>query len=142
VLLLLTKVDVLASATARQRAVAGQPVSAADVARAIDPLGLAIEVVGARTLLRLCRSIRADAEFAVGVCSASGFCDRGAPFSRWSPGRTADERLRAWAPFGVSEVLQYIALGRCGRTVDRVTEAEILGSQKIAIDGYAFEEVQ
>jgi hypothetical protein len=143
VLLLLTKIDVLAAAMAREIARSGVIVSAVDVAWAIDPLGLAMELVGERTLRRLCRSIGADADFAVGMCSTSGFCgDSGRAFSGWSPGRSPDERERAWTPFGVREALLYIALGRCERTVQRVTETEIYGGEKLAIHDYPFQEAR
>lgn len=139
-LLLLTKVDDIADAEARAQRAAGEDVSAFAVARAIDPVGLAMEVIGARNLRRLRRALGAEAELAVGLASASGFCTRsGAAFSASSPVRSPDERLQAWAPFGVGDALRFLAYGRCGATIQLIAEDEITGVEVHPIARHAFQ---
>lgn len=138
-LLLLNKVDVIANAEASAQRAAGEAVSALAVARALDPIGLALEVVGARCLRRLRRSVGADADFAIGVVSASGFYrESGEAFSA-SNVRSPDERLQAWAPFGVGDALRFVALGRCGPTIQPITEAELAVDQIHSIKRHTFQ---
>jgi hypothetical protein len=128
-LVLLNKVDVLAEHYVRladRNAGAGEILSAVDAASALDPLPLAMEVIGARCIRRLHRALSRDAELAIGVTSASGFSPDGAePLAQWSRGRTEDERMRAWAPFGVREALRFLSTGRLGPSLHRVTEDDL-----------------
>ncbi len=139
-LLLLTKIDVLASTAAHAQRATGEQVSALAVARALDPVGLALEVVGARSLRRLRRALGAEADFAVGLVSASGFhAKSGAPFSSWSATRSPDERAQVWAPFGVADALRFLAHGRCGPTVQPITEEELAADEIRLIARHAFQ---
>lgn len=141
VLLLLSKVDVLAAAMADQhRCSTGEEVSALAIAQSLDPLGLALELLGLRCLMTLHRAIGTDADFAIGACSASGFCpESGEAFLRWSPGRSPDERLRTWTPFGVNDALHFLAFGTCAGGLHRVTDEDLAEDCHLPIEQHAFQ---
>lgn len=122
-LVLLTKIDLLAEPLARRR---GASASIEEAARTLDPVALAFQVLGPRCMRRLFHSLGRDAELAIGVSSACGFSPDGAEgFPRWSQGRSAHERIRAWEPFGVREALRFLATGALGATVQRIDARDL-----------------
>jgi hypothetical protein len=98
----------------------------AQMASMIDPVEQLRHVLGVHALNQIRSALRDDASFAVGVCSAGGFRpDNGRPYwlANGKPNalvaETRDEVLRSWEPFGVRDVLHYIATGE-GRGMVRV----------------------
>ncbi len=140
-LLLLTKIDELAFVASRELARRSITASPLAVANAIDPLALALDRVGERTLRRIRRAIGVNADLAVGLASATGFCRRdGASFLEWGRGRSSDERLRTWTPYGIHEALLFITTGRCVGPIQRIdSETELQLDRAFAVDTYPFE---
>jgi GTPase SAR1 family protein len=136
VLLLLTKIDVLAERLSDQLCAQGVEASALAVAESLDPLPLALELLGARPLRRIMRAMDVDAELAVGVVSATGFVrDTGESFSAWSRDRPEEERLRSWRSFGVQEAVLFMSTGRCVGPVRRVeydTQLSLAGAHEVS----------
>lgn len=111
VLLLLTKIDALALEVARGFGRHGP--SPLTIAERLDPVALALELLGERTLRRIHRALGARADFVVALTSASGFHrPTGQTFIEWSRDQAPASRLKAWAPFGLHEALLYISTGR------------------------------
>lgn len=126
VLILLTKIDLLADCLAQRSRDLGAPLSVAEAARALDPIALAFQVLGPRCVRRLYHALGRDADLAIGTSSACGFSPDGArTFHRWADGRSTQERVQAWEPFGVREALRFLATGHLGATLHRVDASEL-----------------
>jgi hypothetical protein len=127
VLLLLTKIDVIASDVARDFRAQGEATTPLEVAESFDPVAIALELLGAQTLRHFRQVLDLDAEFAVGVASSTGFVrDTGESFIEWARDREPEERLKAWRSFGIQEALLFMTAGRCVGPVRRVTREDDL----------------
>jgi hypothetical protein len=105
----------------------------AAMASMLDPVEQLRHVLGVKVLNTLRSALREDASLAVGICSAGGFRpDDGRPYwlANGKPNalgaETREEVLRSWVPFGIRDVLQYIATGRDGGMVRQLYEDELL----------------
>jgi len=119
-LLLLTKIDVLAEKAWQQLRRNGSRTTPFQIARSIDSIGLAMELLGERPLRRIRRAMGIDAKLAIGVASATGFHRGGETFLSWSRGKDHDHRLREWSPYGIREALRFITTGACEGPVQLV----------------------
>ncbi|WP_224250137.1 hypothetical protein [Hyalangium gracile] len=140
-LILLTQIDKLAHSVSRQLREQDLDVSPLAVAKAIDPVALALELIGERNLRRIWSVMGRRARLAVGVSSARGFLrgSSGQTFTEWSAGRDAQERLGAWSSFGVYEALRFITTGRCGGPVKRVHDlSELVRERALPLDSFPF----
>ena len=91
------------------------------VAHSLDPLSMAIECLGYESLKMLRGAMRPDAELAVGLMSTWGFNNQGQALvnSNGTPNILtsankipANEFVSQWRPFGIREMLVYLATGR------------------------------
>jgi hypothetical protein len=140
-LILLTQIDKLAHLLSQRLGEQGLDVSPLAVANAIDPIALALELIGERNLRRIWSVMGRRARLAVGVSSARGFLrdSSGQTFTEWSAGRDAQERLGAWSSFGVYEALRFITTGRCGGPVKRVHDlSELVRERALPLDSFPF----
>jgi AraC-like DNA-binding protein len=138
-LLLLTKIDVLALTMSQQLQMEGVEISPLQVAKAIDPVGLAIELLGSRTLRRIRRAITVGASFAVGLSSTTGFHrESGESFLEWCKGRPAADRFKAWTPYGIREALIYITTGHLGGSIQRIDSEAQLSDRAISLASFPF----
>jgi hypothetical protein len=140
-LILLTQIDKLAHTLAQQLGAQDVDISPLAVAKAIDPVALASELIGESNLRRIGSVMGHRARLAVGVSSARGFLrdSGGQTFAEWSTGRAAQERLGAWNSFGVYEALRFIATGRCGGPIKRVHDLnELVRERALPLDSFPF----
>lgn len=85
----------------------------------LDPVAEGVRALGPDTVFALRRLARDDADFAVALTSAWGFCVRtGAPYlaAQSDPAHLGhranlDDRIRDWVPFGVPEALGFLVTG-------------------------------
>lgn len=140
-LVLINRIDLLVDDAARALQRSGVALTAERLARSLDPVAVAIDLVGRSTLQRLLGAIGADAQLAVGLCSATGFDPTtGAALLTTHADRGPDERLGAWHPFGIADAFRFVAWGRCGGAVEAVT-ADTLGREEtLRVATHAFEE--
>lgn len=101
------------------------------MARLINPVVQAREILGEVLLQKIRKSLRPSAQFAVGVCSPWGFSDEekgGKPFADREgqvlapSNQRGEELLLKWKPFGIRDAIYFIATGKCRGSVKEVTE--------------------
>jgi hypothetical protein len=104
----------------------------ADLARALDPLAQARELVGVPVLEVVAAAMRPGAELAVALTSAGGFDPQsGEAFldlvgmPRRGPWESGEETLARWRPFGLRETLQFLIAGRVGRTMATLARSDL-----------------
>ena len=108
--------------------------TAARLAFLIDPIQQARVVLGNTILPGLRAAMRPDATLAVGVTSAGGFLpDTGEAFLSTQRERltTTDENLNDWQPFGVREVLRFLATGQEAPSIKIVSNRDLLVGNEV-----------
>jgi hypothetical protein len=118
VLMLFTRVDLLCHQV-WERATGPRP-RPRELARWLDPVAQAIDLVGETTLAMALSSMRPGAQLGVAFVSAGGFAQTALPLldSRGVPTeRSTPDDLRDWQPFGVLAAAEFLAWGRTGGIV-------------------------
>jgi len=119
ILMLFTRVDLLCHQV-WGRATVRRP-RPRELARWLDPVAQAIDLVGKTTLAVALSSMRPGAQLGVAFVSAGGFAQTALPFldSRGvrAERSTPDDLLCDWQPFGVLAVAEFLAWGRTGGIV-------------------------
>lgn len=151
ILVLLSRVDLLCNAVMRPHRLAekaspssfNRPIRAtpADLAHAIDSLEQACEVLGKPILKVILDALKPGASLAVGIVSAGGFAPKsGEPLldatgrSCSCQGRANSSVLRLWEPYGIREVVLYLALGQAESPIVPLSHADLAQAAGITID--------
>jgi hypothetical protein len=142
-LLMLTKIDRLASGGLDRTSAAARRAFRAPVPRAIastiSPLALACEILDPSNIVRILNAVVPDAEIAVALTSSLGFNAAGYPFAEDDvPVRLsteqADRQSADWRPFGVREALLFVLDGQTRGPVERVTTQRIARAPRPVFD--------
>jgi len=132
-LFLLTKIDIPVAVFCDRMERRGHlcPLSPMQLAQRLDPLEQMRSIVGSETIAKFLAQ-NSESDLGVGICSAFGF-DREtgqpmvSPYSglpRRRPDETPEEHYRRWAPFGVREMLLFLAGGDGSPYVKRIGPAD------------------
>jgi hypothetical protein len=130
ILVLFTRVDMLCDQAELCR------LCPRELARRLDPIAQAIDLVGETTLAMALSSMRPGAQLGVAFVSAGGFNARtGVPFldARGIPAErsTTDDLLRHWQPFGILAAAEFLAWGRTGDTVRALDRRTLAAQHKV-----------
>lgn len=132
-LLLLTKVDKLASFLAQSDSIQLSPL---ELASKLDPIFYVKELLGESILGMIQGNLHPSADLSVGFCSAFGFDkETGEPLEKVADKMRREWRgpkeqlhemiLRKWQPFGVEAVLMFIVKGQRGETIHKLDSTDI-----------------
>jgi hypothetical protein len=136
VLVLLTKVDRLVGWV-------GPDVSPARMAGSLDPLNQAVALLGESTLARVSALTGRPGQAAVALAAPWGFCARtGMPFWAAQKDRNrvehftdVEDRMLNWRPFGVRDLLTFLATGDAAGSVRAFRPEQLRTSGWLSGDG-------